>query len=152
MIFGKKSKKKSGLGKEEILENIYKLGFEVGYFRHSEVGWVIRKYNELDDLAKANAKSIDVEEYYQTAKQEGREKRQKEIAKGFSKKPEKSSSEPHEKVEITSAQTDIESTDTKFSGKSVGPVDFNSPVKKPEIGSKPGAIKKPTVLNAPKFL
>jgi len=57
-----------------------------------------------------------------------------------------------EKVEITSAQTDTESTDTKLSGKSVGPVDFNSPVEKPEITSKPGAIKKPTVLNAPKFL
>ena len=152
MIFGKKSKKKSGLGKEEILENIYKLGFEIGYFHHSEVGWVSRKYKELDDLAKANAKNIDVEEYYQAAKQDGREKRQKDNAKGFSKKPEFSSSEPHEKVEITSAQTDTESTDTKLSGKSVGPVDFNSPVEKPEIASKSGTIKKPNVLNAPKFL
>jgi len=71
MIF----RKKSGLGKEKILENIYKLGFKIGYFHHSEVGWVSRKYKELDDLAKANAKNIDVEEYYQAAKQDGREKR-----------------------------------------------------------------------------
>lgn len=133
------------------MENIYKLGFEVGYFHHSEVGWVSRKYKELDDLAKANAKNIDVEKYYHAAKQDGREKRQKDIAKGFSQKPENSSSEPHEKVEITSAQTDTESGNTKFSGKSVGPVDFNSPVEKPEIESQPGVIKKPTVLNAPKF-
>ena len=152
MIFNKESKKKHGPGKDEILESIHQLGFEVGYFHHSEVGWVGRKYKELDDLAKANAKNIDVEGCYKAAKQEGREKRQKDIAKGLSKKSEISSSEPHEKVEITSAQTDTESTDTKLSGKSAGPVDFNSPVEKPEIESKPGAIKKPTVLNAPKFL
>jgi len=97
MIFSKKSKKKNGPGKDEILENIYKLGFEVGYFHHSEVGWVVRKYKEFDDLAKPNAKNIDVEEYYQAAKQEGREKRQKDIAKGLSQNPENSSSEPHEK-------------------------------------------------------
>jgi hypothetical protein len=152
MIFGKKSKNKSVPGKEEILENIYKLGFEVGYFHHSEVGWVSRKYKELYDLAKANAKNIDVEKYYQAAKQDGREKRQKDITKGYSEKPENFRSEPHEKVEITSTQTDTESAGTPLSGKSVGPIDFNSPVEKPELESIPSAIKKGTLLNAPKFL
>jgi hypothetical protein len=152
MRFGKKRKNKNGPGKEEILENIYKLGFEVGYFNHSEVGWVIRKYKEIDDLAKTNAENIDVEKYYQAAKQDGRKKRQKDIAEGLSKKGENSSIEPPEKVKITSARTDNEPADTKFSGKSVGPVNFNSPVEKTEIESKPGAIKKPPVLNAPKFL
>ena len=152
MIFGKKRKNKNGPGKEEILENIHKLGFEVGYFSHSEVGWVIRKYKELDDLAKTNAENIDVEKYYQAAKQEGRKKRQKDIAEGLSKKGEISSRESPEKVKITSDRTDNEPADTKFSGKNVGPVNFNSPVEKTEIESKPGAIKKPSVLNAPKFL
>ena len=152
MIFGKESKKKYGPGKDEIFENIQKLGFEVGYFHHSEVGWVGRKYKEIEDLVKANAEHIDVEGYYEAAKKEGREKRRQDIAKGLSKKSTNINSESHEKVDITFNQTDTESTDTKSSAKSIGPIEFHSPIEKPEMESKPGALKKPKVLKAPKFL
>jgi len=156
MIFGKESKKKHGPSKDEILDNIHKLGFEVGYFHHSQVGWVGRKYKEIDNLAKANAENIDFEGYYEAAKKEGREKRQQDIAKGLSQKSKNISSESHEKVDITFTQTDTESTDTsldtKLSGKSIGPIEFHSPIEKPEMESKPGALKKSNVLKAPKFL
>ena len=117
----------------------------MGYFHHSEVGWVGRKFKEIDDLAKANA-----------AKKEGRKKRQQDIAKCLSQKSKNISSESHEKVDNTFTQKDSGSTDTsldrKLSEKSIGHINFHSPVEKPEIESKPGALKKAKVLKAPKFL
>jgi hypothetical protein len=150
MIFGKKNKGKNTPKREEILDQIHNLGFEVGYFHHSEDGWVYRKHQELLSLSKAQDESIDFEGSYEAAKQNGREQRRQNIAKGLSKKSETSSeSREHVKFILDSQE---KSSDKVVPLNGVGPIKINKLVERPDAVSKPNAIKKGNVLKAPKFL
>jgi hypothetical protein len=60
--------------KSEILKNLYEFGFEVGYYNHFELGWVLKKYNELIINAR-NLGIISPEKYYNDGKIKGRSNR-----------------------------------------------------------------------------
>ncbi|MDL5502850.1 MAG: hypothetical protein QSU88_06500, partial [Candidatus Methanoperedens sp.] len=64
----------------------YELGFEVGLKNHSEIGWVLRDYNDL--IAKASILGIKTpDSYYADGKIKGKTSRDKTIE--GSKVPEK---------------------------------------------------------------
>jgi len=77
----------------KVLErNIFMLGFEVGYFGHSEdYGWVDTVKNKLMDEAKSFGISDKYDEFYEEGKKKGKLKRQQDDAKGS--KPTTSTSE-----------------------------------------------------------
>jgi len=60
--------------KLEILKNLFDFGFEVGYYNHFELGWVLKKYNELIINAR-NLGIISPEKYYNDGKIKGRSNR-----------------------------------------------------------------------------
>ncbi|TFH38380.1 MAG: hypothetical protein E4G94_12400 [ANME-2 cluster archaeon] len=133
------------------MESIHNLGFEVGYFHHSEDGWVYRKHRELLSLLKALDDRIEFERCYEAAKLEGKEKRRQDIAKGLSKKS-GTRSESREHVTFTSPDAQVKSSDKVVSPNGVGPIKINKIVERPDAISKPDTIKKAKVLNRPKFL
>jgi hypothetical protein len=136
--------------REELIEAIYKLGFEVGYFKHNEDGWVGRKYTEIRDLSNKIGLDIDIEDYYQAAKNEGIKKRRYDVVKGLSGKSEPT--EENEKIKTGSSQSEIKSDKKLVSGKKPKCTEFNSPVKKPEYNSKPGVLKRVKVMDLPELL
>lgn len=143
-----KSDKIGHYNREELIEAIYELGFEVGYFKHNEDGWVGRKYTEICDLA--NKIGLDVEGYYQVGKNEGIKKRRYDVVKGLSGKSELT--EEKEKIKIELSQSEIKSDKKLVSGKKPKCTEFNSPVKKPEYNSKPGVLKRVKVMDLPELL
>lgn len=48
--------------KSEIIKKLQNFGFEVGYYNHFELGWVLKKYNEL--ITDARNQGIKSPEYY----------------------------------------------------------------------------------------
>ena len=145
-----KSDKIGHYNREELIEAIYELGFEVGYFKHNEDGWVGRKYTEICDLSNKIGLDIDIEDYYQAAKNEGIKKRRYDVVKGLSGKSEPT--DEKEKIKIGLSQSEIKSDKKLVSGKKPKCTEFNSPVKKPEYNSKPGVLKRVKVMDLPELL
>ncbi len=62
--------------KSELIKKIYELGFEVGLKNHSEIGWVLREYNNLAENAlKIGIKSPEI--YYHDGKLNGKKSKDK---------------------------------------------------------------------------
>lgn len=69
----KKSKKHA-----ELVDQIYQLGYEVGYNNHSEIGWVLRDKSRLLNEAQKQLISSP-EDYYNEGKTKGKLSREKGI-------------------------------------------------------------------------
>src|SRR4030042_1495814 len=62
----------------ELILNISKLGFEVGYFGHLEgVGWVKQRLREIEEEAADLGLLEEVQEKYEMAKDLGKKRREK---------------------------------------------------------------------------
>ncbi len=69
----------------ELLKNAYELGFEVGYHRHSELGWVSERYSMLEDLAKEAGISRTIKEKYTKGKEDGNKAKERDMHAGLAK-------------------------------------------------------------------
>ncbi len=70
----KKSKKL--VTKEELARDAYKLGFEVGYYKHYEaVGWVKKEKRRIEDLAKKLGVLDEIMKVYERGKEDGERKK-----------------------------------------------------------------------------
>ncbi|WP_094228509.1 hypothetical protein [Methanolobus psychrotolerans] len=87
--FFTKKEEKTQLTDSEVTElskNAYDLGFEVGYHKHSELGWVSERYSMLEDLAKEAGFDKLVKEKYTKGKEEGIKSKERDMHAGLSKK------------------------------------------------------------------
>ncbi|WP_292470935.1 hypothetical protein [Methanolobus sp.] len=87
-FFSKKEEKTQLTDAEitELSQNAYDLGFEVGYHKHSELGWVSERYSMLESLAKEAGFSTLVKEKYTKGKEEGLKAKERDMHAGLSKK------------------------------------------------------------------
>ncbi len=73
-------KRKNEERAKEILKEAYKLGFEVGYYRHYEsVGWVRKKREELEHAAAVEGISSELVKAYERGKVDGERKKSKDM-------------------------------------------------------------------------
>ena len=87
--FFKKKEEQAQLTKSEIDElakSAYNLGFEVGYHKHSELGWVSEQYSMLEDLAKESGLGELVSENYKNGKEAGIKAKERDVNAGLSRK------------------------------------------------------------------
>lgn len=63
---------------KELVEKISRLGYEVGYHHHSEIGWVSSAYNDLMGRAAAYGVENTLREHYLQGKAGGAESRRHE--------------------------------------------------------------------------
>lgn len=145
-----KQQKRNDPDQDEIIKSLYELGFEIGYFGHSEEGWVTRKYTEIIEQARKIGIE-ELEDQYQTAKQDGIEKRRSDIIKGLSGKSE-TSDKSKEKVSIENSQFDTGTEEKVSPGKRSGSIIFCSPITEPVLNSKPKNLRKIKCVNLPKLL
>lgn len=71
---------------DELVKSAYKLGFEVGYHKHSELGWVSEQYSMLEDLAKESGLGKLVNENYKKGKDDGIKAKERDVNAGLSRK------------------------------------------------------------------
>jgi cell division protein FtsI/penicillin-binding protein 2 len=65
--------------KQRLFKDAYKLGFEVGYKQHSELGWVAENYSEYVKKASEHGLRDQIEKIYIEGKQAGRRERFKRL-------------------------------------------------------------------------
>ena len=123
--------------KEQIINKIYELGFEVGYKNHSEVGWVMREYNRLMEKARALGISSP-ENYYNEGKKKGKSSRNRGIGATDEKIPADMSCTGR------AADTGI--------GKFTGKVEADHFLERPSLSNAPRLIDKIRAVEIPGFL
>jgi hypothetical protein len=115
-FFSKKEEKTQLTDAEvaELTKNAYDLGFEVGYHKHSELGWVSERYSMLEDLAKTAGFHTLVKERYTTGKNDGLKSKERDMHAGLSKK--ESEKERQESKVVCDTNISYNSNDTMDSG------------------------------------
>lgn len=124
----------------QIIKKIYDLGFEVGVKNHSEIGWVLREYNDL--IARASKLGIKMpDSYYADGKTKGKTSRDKNIE--GSKTPEKVTPAIR-KVVVSDPVVDL-NIQKEESG-------FDHRLEKPSLNELPKFVKKSSATEIPRFL
>jgi len=71
--------------KQKLLEKVYKLGHDVGYFNHSEIGWIHREYRKIKAEAQKLEIEIQIKNCYEKGRKEGANRKQHDMSKGMGK-------------------------------------------------------------------
>ncbi len=138
---------------DELAQKSYDLGFEVGYHRHSELGWVSEQYSMLDGLAKEAGFNTLVKEKYTKGKEDGLKAKERDMSAGLSKKEaekqRKDAKSSYDASLMTGINNSIESgygsslvSDDSMAGMILKPSLMNLP----ESTSRTKAIDKPSQL------
>jgi hypothetical protein len=123
-----------------IIKKIYELGFEVGSRGHSEIGWVLREYNDLITQAqKMGIKSPD--SHYAQGKVKGK------ISRGKGDDLQKST----EKVDVFVKKVDDSDIVRKNYDVSKEN-ETNTPLTRPSLNELPRFVKKTRSLEIPGLL
>ena len=126
--------------KAEIIQKISELGFEVGVKNHSEIGWVLREYNDLVTRAsKLGIKTPD--SYYADGKIKGKTSRDKNIE--GPKTPENVTPAVR-KVVVSDPVVDL-----NIQKEETG---FDHRLEKPSLNELPKFVEKSSATEIPRFL
>ncbi|WP_292486913.1 hypothetical protein [Methanohalobium sp.] len=133
----------------EVLKKVYDLGFEVGYNKHSELGWVTDKYSRLYSLSKMYGLDEYVHRYYIRGKREGAQEKEQNLYASLSREEKKNKDEEKELQESQelNSETNFESGfGCTYSN------DYEciqSPAQKPTMMDLPDFLAKPKKLEKP---
>lgn len=117
----------------ELVNEIHKLGHDVGYHRHSEMGWVSDKYGKLIETASIYGVEETLRRYYAQGKAEGAECRKHEhLTQGGTVAVEEEAPIP------TVARSP--------------PAPAQRMIARPEATSAPQSIERPKMVDRPKAL
>ncbi len=122
-----------------LISKIYELGFEVGYKNHSEVGWVLREYNQL--ISEAQKLGIPApENYYNNGKIKGKASRDKGITETSGKIIQQEASTSRTPGAAANTDTPVDEGEEE------------NYLKKPSFSDLPSLVKKINMIELPRFL
>lgn len=136
----------NSLRKKELVKEIYRLGFSVGYHKHFEMGRVLQRYNSLLDKADEYGVEDSVKDYYNKGKVNGERKRMLDLASGLSKET-LSKEKPKESYDLG----DFESKQNDNKTPEVENKTY-APTQKPKLTSLPTSIERAEAIGLPSFL
>ena len=160
-IFKKKETKRelTETQQQALIKSSYELGFEVGYHKHSEIGWVKERFNSLYEFASQGDMGKSVKDNYDTGKSEGSRARDRDMNAGLSRK-----SLEKEKTSSLSSQVLLPQSHTAsgidnafrkretFQGGSPAPLERPQLTDLPENTSLTKAVERPSMLDGFKRL
>ena len=130
-------------GKQKVIEQMYSLGFEVGYYHHSEVGWAKESYNKLLNNVIDNSFKDLLENYYIKGKTDGVEKKKLDF-RVHTAVIKNEIDTPILHIEHISLVDDLSIQD--------GVARPYAPTAQASMTSKPSVVNKPIVVNLPQSL
>jgi len=155
-IFKKQDKKKElpHDGRVQLADAARKLGFEVGYHRHSEIGWVQEKQVQLYNFADQYGLRDFVKENYAYGKEEGGKAKDRDTKSGLSKVS--SSEKPETPPDLTLERNNNDPAISRNrSGYKRTNYDFASSsgmIQQPDLVELPENIERVKVVDRPAFL
>jgi len=144
----------------ELAKRIYELGFEVGYHKHSELGWVTERRSKLDAFAREYGLDEFIRSYYIEGKENGARSKERDMHAGLSGKV---GEKEVEQVHVPSARVSFgekpeEDFENSFKRRDTTDERTYAPVKQPTMIDLPDvtlvtkAIDRPTLLKGFKAL
>ena len=158
-IFKKQGEEKKELpydGKVQLADASRRLGFEVGYHRHSEIGWVRDKLTQIYSFADQYDLHDFVKEHYNNGKEEGGKAKDRDTKSGLSKvinskvEPEAPANFTVERTKnepvVSNIKSGYNNVDYSFSGSSnmtsqPGLVDLPSNVERAKLVERPSFLE-----------
>ncbi|QLC48994.1 hypothetical protein HWN40_01245 [Methanolobus zinderi] len=137
----KESKKISEEDKDHLAEVSYKLGYEVGYHRHSEIGWVQEQLNKLYGFAEEYDLRDFARENYIHGKDEGAKAKERDTKSGLFRGAGKESTAEPDKASGFTPESTAKASFTKS--------DSGFTVERTSIESSSTAIQQPTLTDLP---
>ena len=157
-----KGKKKtiSESERSEVAKEAYKLGFEVGYHKHSELGWVTERFSHLDKFASERGLHEFVHTYYDRGRVDGVKSKERDIHSGLSKK---GAEKEETRAEVLKVETAVhEKIEPAFEPgfkptrttdeHNYSPIQQPTMMDMPEVTSVTKSIKRPTMVDGFKSL
>lgn len=158
-LFKKEGKSKKNIISElewsRVANEAYKLGFEVGYHKHSEIGWVTEKFSHLDKFASEYGRKDFVKANYNRGREDGVKSKERDIHSGLSKKRiEKQEDQPvishervHSQIELEQVFESGFKTHHTTDEHNYSPTQQPTMTDMPEASSVTKAIKRPALVN-----
>lgn len=137
----KESKKISDEEMDHLAEVSYKLGYEVGYHRHSEIGWVQEQLNKLYGFAEEYDLRDFARENYTHGKDEGARAKERDTKAGLFRGAAKDSTAEPDKASGFTPESTAKASFTKS--------DSGFTVERKSIESSSTAIQQPTLTDLP---
>jgi len=156
----KKEKKDWDKTERMLMKAAHKLGYEVGYHRHSEIGWVEDEYTKIFKRAKEHCLEDEIKRLYEQGKKKGAKEREKAISAGLSRKPaqekekgqrkRQSFKKPESEKSIVEPEAYNDVT-FKFLNQFLKH-DIPEATTRPDVVERSRAVELPSFLNSIKFL
>ena len=156
----KEIKSISSEDKQKLAEASRNLGYEVGYHRHSEIGWVQEQLSRLDNFSSQYGLKDFSREQYNLGKEQGSKDKDRDTKSGLSRlTPEKEderrveiSTEPSRPVSSASRVGSGYRHSSEIFGNSQAPTERPTLVSLPETVEMPKAVEMPKVLEGSRHL
>lgn len=142
-------------GKVQLADASRRLGFEVGYHRHSEIGWVRDKLTQIYSFADQYDLRDFVKEHYNNGKEEGAKAKDRDTKSGLSRQvsskvePEAPPNFTIEKSKTDYAVSNIKSGYNNADYESSGSSEMT---RQPRLVDLPDNIERAKVVDRPSFL
>ena len=160
-IFKKKESKRelTEPQKQTLIKSSYELGFEVGYHKHSEIGWVKERFNSLYEFASQGDLGQSVRENYETGRSEGARNRERDMKAGLSKRvADKDKSLPDSSSALLPQSHNSSGIDNSFRKRETSQGGSPAPLERPQLTDLPEntsltkAVERPSMLDGIKHL
>ncbi len=135
-----------------LMKSAHNLGYEVGYHRHSEIGWVDDEYTEIRKKAKKYYIEDKIKAVYDRGKKKGMVNREQAISSGLSKKP---AFEEKERKNPSFTRSETEEPQVESRSSSEGSFKFLDQFMKheiPEATNRPDVVERSKAVELPSFL
>lgn len=140
--------------RRSLLKLTRNLGYEVGYYHHSEIGWVDKEYAKILAEAKKYQLEEEIRKIYALSKKKGARERGRAISKGLSKKAlsETRSTDKQKSFTASKIEKQQDSEEDTISELTQRFLDIFVHNDIPEVTSKPNVLERTPVVDHPSFL
>ncbi|MBN2488811.1 MAG: hypothetical protein JXA98_07265 [Methanosarcinaceae archaeon] len=151
----KKKRELTDSEKSEFIKGVYELGFEVGYHKHSELGWVTEKYSKFEIFAREYGLEDIARSNYLKGKEEGARSKDRDVHGGLGKKQAKKDEDKTKVSTPTGIPVRKKSEDETEDGfrthhttdeRNYSPTKQPTMIDLPQVTSLTGSIERPTQI------
>ncbi len=140
--------------KGKLAEAARNLGYDVGYHRHSEIGWVQESLSRLDEFAAQYDLKDFARDQYKVGKEDGSKSKERDTKTGLFKGTDEEGKEDHVSVSSDRHETNIPASkiNSKYRSISYDRGNSSAPIQQPSLTSMPGSVEFPTAVERPSIL
>lgn len=155
-IFKKSGEKKilPEEGRVQLADASRRLGFEVGYHRHSEIGWVQEKLSQIYRFAEEYNLKDFVKENYNYGKEEGSKLKDRDTKSGLSRGTTLAEPERYSNISIEKTKNDstVSNTGSGYKNHNIIFSGSSDMIRQPGLVDLPDNIERTKAIERPSFL